>query len=255
MKNGIIIQARMGSQRLPGKVMKPLAGEPALYRILERLSNCKTIDEIIVATTNNPEDSQIVSLAKDFGVKFYRGSNEDVLLRFYQSATEFSLDVIIRITADCPFIDSEIIDRMLIKFNKLNTNRKHCEYLSNIARRKFPRGLDVEIFSYSVLEKINKMAKNPYDREHVTTYIRNNPKEFKTARYTPLVDNSKYRWTLDEKDDYEFISRVYEGLYYQNPKFRYKDILKYLNQNPELALINSDVKQKSEIKKVCKGRV
>ncbi len=247
MKNnkvGVIIQARMGSTRLPGKVMLPLIGEPVLYRIVERILDCKYVDEIVVATTKEIQDDPIVQLGQRMKVGVYRGSEDNILSRYYEAATEFKFDIVIRITSDCPLIDPQILDDMIKKFKKLNSHRRKCDYLSNVLIRTFPRGIDAEIFWYDILRKAFNEANKNYQREHVTPFIRENPKRFQLINYSNSKDQSQHRWCLDEKDDYNFISKIYEHLYPLNPKFRLNDVIEILNQRPDLITINAHIKQK-----------
>ncbi len=243
-KVGVIVQARMGSTRLPGKVMLPLAGKPVLYRVIERLADCRTTNKIVIATTKKRRDDPIVSLAKKMGVEFYRGSEEDALSRYYETATNFNFDIIVRVTSDCPLIDPEILDEMVMRFKELNSKDGHCDYLSNTLKRTFPRGLDIEIFWYDVLQRAHIEAKNPHYREHVTLFINENPNKFKLVNYSSPDDSSKYRCTIDEEDDYQLIYEIYDQLYFARPKFRFEDILKIFKEQPNLFLINKHVKQK-----------
>lgn len=244
MKTIVIIQARMNSERLPGKVLLPLAGKPMLGRIVERIRTCKRIDDLIIATTKNPIDDIVVTVAKTSGCAVFRGDEYDVLSRYYYAATTMNANVVIRITADCPFIDPFIIDEMVKRFKKRNTGNNTCDYLSNIVKRTFPRGLDVEIFRYDILEKIFKVATDITHREHVTMYIHMNPKEFAIENYEANENMSSLRWTVDEKADYSMAVKVYDYLFPQNNNFRYNDILKLMQQHPEISVINALVKQK-----------
>lgn len=240
---GIIVQARMDSSRLPGKVMMPLAGEPVLYRVMERLSDCKHINKIVIATTRKEIDEPIVSLAKKMNIDCYRGSERDVLSRYYGAAHRLKLDIVVRITADCPLIDPEILDEMIVKFKALNDNGRYCDYLSNTLERTFPDGLDIEIFWYDVLKEAHIKAKKQYQREHVTPYIIEHSDIFQLVNYFSSYDDmSKYRWTLDEEDDYRLICEIYERLYSLTPKFHFKDILNLFEKEPQLVSINAHVK-------------
>lgn len=237
-----IVQARSGSSRLKGKVFLDLAGKPILLRVLDRILKSKRINQIIVATTIKKEDDKIVELVKDYHPKiaFFRGSEKDVLERFYKASVKFKADVIVRITGDCPLIDSEIIDKVIGSYNK------NTDYASNIfKKRTYPRGLDVEIFSFKTLEKMQKEAKNKEDREHVTLYLRKNPELFSYKNVIGKKDYSFYRWTVDQEEDYNLVKIIYRELYSKNPDFRMKDIIKLFNNNPELIKINQHVEQKN----------
>ncbi|TAH59052.1 MAG: acylneuraminate cytidylyltransferase, partial [Gottschalkiaceae bacterium] len=210
MKIVAIIQARMGSTRLPGKVMMKIAKKTVLDHVVTRVRQSQLIDEIIIATTIEQEDDIIVEEARKIGVKTYRGSEEDVLSRYYYAAKENDADTIIRITSDCPLIDPKITDE-IIKFYKKHEYEIVANASSDLSKRTFPRGLDVEIFSFSQLEIAFMKAYEKYQREHVTPYIYEKAK--KIYFYKNDVDYSKYRWTLDTEEDFELICRIYDELY------------------------------------------
>lgn len=242
MKTVCIIQARMGSTRLPGKVMLDLCGKTVLEHVIQRVKRVKNIDEIVIATTIDKKDDVIVEEAMKCGVKVFRGSEEDVLSRYYYAAKENKADVVVRITSDCPLIDQEItqktIDYYLI-------NKDKFDYVSNTLERTFPRGLDTEVFSFKVLEKAFNEAILQRDREHVTPYIWDNPEMFNLGCYKSDVDYSKYRWTLDTEEDFELIKRIYEKLFYlKSNDFSMEDILKVYEKDADLFYINNMIKQK-----------
>lgn len=236
-----IIQARMGSTRLPGKVMLDLCGETVLGHVIERVKKVENIDEIVVATTTKEDDSIIVEEALKYGVKVFRGSEEDVLSRYYYAAKENEADVVVRITSDCPLIDPEIVDEMLNKFKSLY-KKNEVDYLSNTLDRTFPRGLDTEVFSFKQLEVAYSKAKEKYQREHVTPFIYENSNNI--FYYKNDIDYSKYRWTLDTKEDFELISKIYEELYKEQHDFYLNDIIELFRIKPELFNINSHIEQK-----------
>lgn len=238
---GVILQARMGSSRLPGKVLKTLYDDTVLGHVIRRVEQAKLKDTIIIATTNNDSDDAIVSEAKRLNVDCFRGSEDDVLSRYYYAAKEYNLDTIVRITSDCPLIDPRIIDDCTESFLK-NSYDIVSNAGSDPSSRTFPRGLDVEIFDFDQLEKAFIYAAEQYQREHVTPYIyetANNVFYFKST-----IDYSKFRWTLDTDDDLKLISSIYNGLYKGDHNFYMEDIIKYLNNNPELIDLNSHVEQK-----------
>jgi len=241
---GIIVQARMGSTRLPGKVMLPVEDKPVLQHIIERLKECKFAAEIIIATTNKERDDIIVDLAKANGVKYFRGSEEDVLSRYYFAAKENDLDVVVRITSDCPFVDPSIIDAMIREF----LNDQSYDYLSNCQPRTFPRGLDVEIFTFKALETNFAKAKESFEKEHVTPYFYQHPGQFVLKSYNSPIDYSDYRLTLDTDEDYLLVKEIYRMIYPLNNHFRSKEIIDLLEQNRDLSLINAHIKQKELIK-------
>jgi len=236
-----IVQARMGSTRLPGKVMKDLLGKPVLTRDVNRVRRAKRIDEIVIATTTREEDDLIVSLCEEEGWRCFRGSENDLLDRYYQAARAFKADVVVRITSDCPMIDPEIIDKVIEEIlNRLG----RVDYVSNtLPPRTFPRGLDVEVMTLEALERAWSEDNNPALREHVTPYIYRNPETFRLHRVANEVDLSHHRWTLDTPEDLLFIQTVYE--HFGNDHFTWREALRYLEQHPEIVKINSDIKQKT----------
>lgn len=233
-----IVQARMGSSRLSGKVLKMICNKTMLELQLERVQRASSIDMIIVATTQEAQDDSIALLCEKQGLKSYRGSENDVLDRYYQAARYYKADAndnIIRITADCPLIDPEVIDELIALFTK-----KKVDYASNIDPPTFPDGLDVEIFKFGVLEKAWHEARLKSEREHVTPYIRNHPELFSRVNLeNNRADLSNLRWTVDEPEDFEFIKVIYEALYPVNPTFTTDDILHFLNENTCLSELNT----------------
>ncbi len=226
MKVGAIIQARMNSSRLPGKVLLDLNGKSVLERVVDRVSCSKMIDEIVVATSSSLNDTKISKFCKSKKISYIKGSEHDVLSRFYDAAKLFKISNIIRITADCPMIDYTIIDKAIKIFAS-----KEFDYVSNVDERSFPDGLDVEIFTYSALEKSMKLANEPFHREHVTTYIRGisgySKGEFKKFCLKNSEDLSHIRWTLDTKKDYYHIKKFFEEL---EDNFSWLDALKLENK-------------------------
>jgi spore coat polysaccharide biosynthesis protein SpsF len=240
MKIVAIIQARMGSTRLPGKVMMDLFGEPVLVRDVNRLQRSELLDEIAIATTTLSADDQIVSLCKERGWQYFRGDENDVLDRYYQAAWTFNADVIVRITSDCPMIETEIVDRLIREF----LARPDIDYASNtLPPRTFPRGLDTEVMTFEALERAWMEDKDPKLREHVTPYIYRNPNKFKIQSVVNDTDLSFHRWTLDTPEDLAFIRTVYE--YFGNDDFTWTDVVEYLEKHPEVSKINSEIQQKA----------
>lgn len=236
-----IIQARMGSSRLQGKVMKDICGKTVLAHDIERVKQAKLITDIVIATTKSPNDDIIVAEAINNGVKAYRGSEEDVLSRYYEAAVENKADVVVRITSDCPLLDPYLLDEMISYYleNKydLVTNAG-----SDLTKRTYPRGLDVEIFSFAYLKKAYEKAQKPYQREHVTPYIYENSSNI--YYYQNSRDDSKYRWTLDTEEDFQLIKEIYKNLYKGKHNFYFQDILDLFKRKPELFEININVEQK-----------
>ncbi|MEC0234311.1 glycosyltransferase family protein [Paenibacillus kribbensis] len=233
-----IIQARMGSTRLPGKVSLDLLGLTVLERVVKRIKKVKQINKIVVATTDLTSDETIVKLAHKADVEVYRGSESDVLKRYYEAAVTHHADVIIRITSDCPVIDPVIIDELIA-----NYITGSYDYVSNTIERSYPRGLDAEVFSFASLEKAHLEAKNMEQREHVTPYIYQNPDQFSLLSVTCAKDYSNYRWTLDTTEDWELIQQIYT-YFKDRDSFDWQDVLELMEIRPEIALINSHVEQK-----------
>lgn len=244
-KVGAIIQARMNSTRLPGKVMLKICEKTILTHDIERIKRSKCIDEIIVATTTNTQDDLIYAEARCQGVKGFRGSEENVLDRYYQAAEENNLDIIVRLTADCPLIDWEIIDAAV---NTYLRNREQVDYVSNIIERTYPRGLDVEVFDFSLLKHLKKISLTLELQEHVTTHVELYPENYRLMHIKCDSNLEHLRWTLDTTEDFKMIKTVYEKLYPTNPEFSTKDILNLLNDYPEIVEINQHIEQK-EVKR------
>jgi len=241
MKVVAIIQARMGSTRLPGKVMKEILGKPVILWDLDRVSYSKLIDEIVVAIPYEKENDVIVDTIKEYNDKIIitRGSEDDVLDRYYQAAVKTNADVAVRITSDCPLIDPVVIDSVIEHF--LDDD---CDYCSNSLIRPSPRGLDTEVFSFKALEEAWNEAKKDYEREHVTPYIIDHPDKFKLLNAANDIDLSHLRWTLDTKEDFEFIKAVYKRIYPKKQLFLMDDVLELMDKEPELIDINRYIEQK-----------
>jgi len=236
-----IIQARVGSTRLPGKIMKDLSGKTVLAHVLERVAKSSALDEIIVATTTSPMDDPVINESKRLGFPSFRGSELDVLDRFFQAAKAFKADVIVRVTSDCPLYDPQLLREMVEAFKP----KKGLDYFSNTLVRTYPRGLDTEIFTFSALDRAHREAGLDYEREHVTPYIHQHPRLFRLENHANAVDQSQYRWTLDTEDDWQFIKVVYDRLYLSGQIFSTEAVLSLLKKDPTLALLNSHVEQKS----------
>jgi len=233
-----IIQARMGSTRLPGKTLADIAGKPLLEHIINRVKASKTINGIVVATTNQPEDKPIYELASALGVKCYLGNSEDVLDRFYQAAKQTLADIIVRITADDPFKDPVVID---IITSYLITNRE-LDYVSNTIEPTYPEGLDVEAFRFGALERAWKEAKLPSEREHVTPYIWKNQDKFRIYNIKNDIDISHFRWTIDYYEDLCFAREIYNRLSNKGI-FLMQDILEILQAESDLTRINANIER------------
>jgi len=234
-----IIQARMGSTRLPGKVLKDLEGATVLSRVVSRLRSAQLIDEVFVATTDRAADGAIVDECKKISVAVCRGDQDDVLDRYYRAAQLSKAAVVARLTSDCPLIDPGITDKTIAAFQE-----KQPDYASNVMMRTYPRGLDTEVMSFDALARAWQSARRPHEREHVTPYIYEHPAEFKLLSVTGEIDHSGHRWTVDTPEDLEFAQAVYARLK-ENPAFSWRDVLALLDREPKLAELNRSVAQKA----------
>ncbi|SDJ60347.1 cytidylyltransferase domain-containing protein [Salimicrobium halophilum] len=241
MKVVAIIQARTGSTRLPGKVLKDLKGKTVLFHVIERVQQVVNVDEVVVATTDLPQDDGLVEEVERIGVPYIRGSEEDVLSRYYQAAKKHQSDVVIRITSDCPVIDPHIIDYMIDEFHARDAHLV-SNAGSNLSERTFPRGMDVEVFSFEALEEANSHGEKAYHREHVTPYLYENLKSI--SYYKQKRDDSSLRLTLDTEDDWRLIQEIYNHLYHGEHDFYLEDIRSLFQEKPQLKDLNAHVEQK-----------
>ncbi|QTN00386.1 NTP transferase domain-containing protein [Sediminibacillus dalangtanensis] len=241
MKIIAIIQARMGSTRLPGKVMKEVLNKTLLEYEIKQVKSAALIDEVIVATTKNRSDDRIVDLCKKLSIPTFRGAEQDVLSRYYEAATEYKGDIIVRLTADCPLIDPAVIDKVILEYLK---HKKNYDYVSNTIVRTYPRGMDTGVLSYRTLKEINAYATSESDREHVTSYLYRVPGKYRTFAVTNEEDLSNYRLTVDTKEDFEVVANILENLYKPNSSLKMNDIVTYLKQHPSLLTINQNIEQK-----------
>ena len=235
--NLAILQARMGSNRLPGKVLKKVNDIPLLKYQCDRLSKSKKINQLIIATSIDAIDNEIEEFAKENQIECFRGSMDNVLERYYFCAKEFKLSAsinklnIVRITGDCPIIDSKLVDEVINYFEK-----NECNYASNTLIPTFPDGMDIEIFTFNILKEAWKNADLSSEREHVTPYFRNNEKKFNIKNFSHDNDLSHYRWTLDYHEDLELIKIIVNDII-QRPILM-KDVLSLFEKNPKLFEIN-----------------
>jgi spore coat polysaccharide biosynthesis protein SpsF (cytidylyltransferase family) len=234
LKNLAIIQARMSSTRLPGKVLLPLSDKPVLEHVIQRVRNCKLVDKVVVATTVHDSDDLIEDWCKKNSVDYYRGNLEDVLDRFYQVACLYEAENILRITSDCPAIDPGIIDEVIEKYHEGNFD---FYGLSG----EFPDGLDCTMFSFNSLETAWKNAKLQSEREHVGPYIENHPELFVIGGYEKFKNLDHIRLTLDEPNDYELLSNIFTALFERDNYFGIESILNLFESNPDLLKINNKI--------------
>lgn len=230
-----IIQARMGSTRLPGKVLMDICGHPMLWHVINRARQAKLLDDVLVATSEKASDDPVVAFCEQEGVPCFRGSEDDVLDRYYRAAVWIGADTVVRITADCPLIDPVVSDKVIAAY--LDGG---CDYASNTIERTYPDGLDTEVFSFETLEKAWLEARLMSEREHVTPYIWKNEELFNLRQVTQEMDLSGLRWTVDEPEDLEFVRRIYEHLYQPGQFFLMEEIVKLLERHPEFLEINQD---------------
>ena len=231
----LIVQARMSSSRLPGKALLPLAGKPALLRQLERIRKVKSIHECLVATSVDPTDDVIVSLCSEQNIRYVRGSLANVLHRYHQAAVQAQADIVVRITGDCPLHDASVISECIECYLK---EEQCADYVSNVEERTYPRGLDVEVFTFQALDEAVRCATSDFDCEHVTPFIRRN---FRSRSMTQSVNLGDLRWTLDFREDYEIIRTIYDELYHPANSFNSLDIYRFLLRRPELLCIRPGV--------------
>ena len=232
-----IVQARMTSQRLPGKVLQVCGDRPLLDWQLLRLQRCTAIDDIWIATSDQVCDEPISQWAQRAGIPCYRGAADDVLARYVAAARTARADVVVRITADCPLIDPEVTDRVVMD---LVEHAHECDYASNVLERTFPRGLDVEAFFVDALERMNRLSQTLASREHVTLAARSErPELFLTRSVRDDADNSDLRWTVDVPADLELIRALHSQLDFDSPALGYRDLVRHVRANPALESINA----------------
>jgi spore coat polysaccharide biosynthesis protein SpsF len=227
----------MGSTRLPGKMLMPLAGKPVVQWVFEQARAIVGVDSALLATTIDARDDPLAAFCKSESIPVFRGSPEDVLDRYYQAAKQDHSDVVIRITGDCPFLDPAESGKVLNLF----LNDDDCDYASNVNPPYLPDGLDTEVMSFDALSKAWETARDLSDREHVTLFIRRHPKMFRLKSMTVEADLSSHRWTLDEPRDYEFLNEVAGRLVDRGMAGNLGEILQLLESEPDLMNINSDI--------------
>jgi spore coat polysaccharide biosynthesis protein SpsF len=228
-----VLQARMSSTRLPGKVLAPVAGEPMVLRQIERLRQCNGIDLLVLATSTDPSDDELVAAAEGAGVTVRRGSLADVLGRFAGVVDEFDPETLIRLTADCPLCDPDVIDRVIAEHTAAR-----ADYTSNVIRRTYPQGLDVECVSAEAFRRLRELELTDEEHEHVTLGIYRRAEEFTLHSVEQQTDLSKLRWTVDRPDDLAFVQEVFDSLYPLSPRFRQADVLELIERRPDLRHVN-----------------
>lgn len=237
-----IVEARMRASRLPGKVLKPILGRPMLDLMIERLRRARTIDRLVVATTDQAVDEPILRLADSLGVACFRGSEEDVLDRVLKAAQSVGADVIVETTGDCPLHDPAIIDKVVADYRLGG-----ADFVANMLEYSTPRGTDVRVFSTAALAHIAATSNDPADREHVSLHFWEHPDRYRLRNVVCEMgaDAPGFRLTVDTAEDLELVRRVYEALYPANPRFTIAEVLDFLRRNPEVAAINQNIAQKN----------
>ena len=235
----IYVQARMGSTRLPGKVLKNVLGKPLLVYLLERLKRSAQATYLAILTTEQTEDDAIFKICQEHRIPCFRGSVNDVLSRYYLYALERKPNAIVRVMADCPLLDPAIIDAVITEYQK-----QEVDYVSNTLQYTYPRGMDVEVFSFKALIQAYEEARKEGEREHVTLYMYRHPEIFKIHNVYGKKDYSQYRLTVDTPEDFELIKNIIEYLYPVKPAFTIEDIMASLKAHPEWVAINAHIKQK-----------
>lgn len=230
----VILQARTSSTRLPGKVLLDVLGKPMIIRQIERIRFAKNINKLVVATSNEVEDLELVEVCKNNKIEFFCGDLNNVLKRFYDCALQYEPDNIVRLTGDCPLIDPEIIDKVI----KLHLDG-NFDYTSNVLNSHYPDGLDVEIFNFKSLKISYENAKLESQKEHLTQYILSNKKDFKIGFFYEGKNRSELRWTVDNKEDFDLITKIYQKLYNKNKLFLMKDIVELFESDHSLQEINN----------------
>jgi spore coat polysaccharide biosynthesis protein SpsF len=229
-----ILQARMSSSRLPGKVLKPLVGAPMILRQIERLRRADALDGIVVATSTEASDDVLCDACRAVGIEVTRGDLDDVLDRYRQAARALGDPAhVVRLTADCPLADWTVVDACVALHL-----RAGADYTSNVVQRSFPKGLDVEVMTLTALDRAWREATDPYDREHVTPYIHRHPELFALAHLTQAADQSAWRWTVDTPEDWAMVEAVYQALYRQDDLFTTDAVAKFLETHPQTARLN-----------------
>jgi len=246
-KASVIIQARMGATRLPNKVLMLLADKPVLEHVIRRCRHAQLVDRVIVATTVDPQDLAVVNFVSGLGVSVFCGAASDVLDRYYQSARLFEIQHIVRITADCPMIDPDVIDLVIGRYFE-----EGADYAANILQPTYPDGEDVEVFGFDLLQRSWQEAQMLSEREHVTPYMIKS-KVSKKVNVAHDVDLSKHRWTLDEPRDYQKLSAVFDALYQKDAFFHMNDIVQFLSKHPDIDRMNADIVRNQGYQKSLAG--
>jgi len=243
MKVVATIEARMTSSRLPGKVMMPVLGKPMLYYLVERLKSVQSIDEIVLATTLNKTDDKLIEFAISENISYFRGSEDDVMLRVVEAADSVGADIVVEITGDCPIIDPQIVEQTILMYMANNV-----DYVSNGHIRSYPDGMDTQVFALNILKKSLSMTDELLDHEHVTLHIRDNPKLFTKINFIapPELNWPELGLTLDERHDYNLLKIIIEHFSQKSILFSCLDVVRFLRNRPDLVAINNNVHRKGD---------
>jgi len=242
MNTAIIVQARMTSTRLPGKILLEVSGRSLLEYLIERLRCAHLADQVIIATTTNSGDEPIVECCEKLGCDHFRGSEDDVLGRYYGAAERYGADLIVRVTSDCPLIDPAVIDEVIGSYQ---SNQPEYNYVSNTIDRTFPRGMDCEVFSMDTLAEVHHEASASHEREHVTPFIYQNSDRYRIGLVKYHRDESRHRWTVDTPEDFALIKLMLESLKPHQRQFNLEDCLALIGRHPEWEEINKEIIQKA----------
>jgi spore coat polysaccharide biosynthesis protein SpsF len=236
------IEARTTSSRLPGKVLLPAAGKPLLEHLIERVRRIRYLDEIVVATTVNPEDNSIAKLAAQLRIACYRGSETDVLARVLGAAQSCSAEVIVEITGDCPLIDPIIAERCIEEYFATG-----ADYVSNVLQPSYPNGMDTQVFATRVLKEVAELTQDPADREHVSLYIYSHPEKYSLVNLKAPIEQTRpaLRLCVDTQEDYRVVKTIFDKIYPTKPDFSLADVLAFLDSHPHTAPINAKVHQRT----------
>jgi spore coat polysaccharide biosynthesis protein SpsF len=234
-----IIQARMGSTRLPGKVLQDIAGEPMLARVVNRVSRAGTVDEVVVATSDRVDDNVVERLCSDRDWTFFRGSESDVLDRYHRAAIAFHADAVVRVTSDCPLIDPRLIDQHV---NLLLRRWAEVDFVTNMVKQSYPLGLAVEAMPLDVLARMKRLSQTNELKEHVTTLAYVEPQRFQIGHVMHTTDLSHLRWTVDTAEDLEFVRKIFH--HFGHDHFAWQDVLPVLEQHSDWTRINQHIPQK-----------
>ena len=233
-----IVQARMTSTRLPNKVLMDMGGKTVVGQVFNQLSFSKLLNEIVLATSTDKSDDPLENWVKDNHIRYFRGNLNNVLKRFFDTAKQVGADIIVRITADCPLIDPEVVDNVISGFLEGG-----YDYYSNTNPPTFPDGLDTEVFSFATLERAYKEAELQSEIEHVTPYIRNHPGIFKMGNYKSEINYEYLRWTLDNREDYDLLTRIFNALRKENSFISHKEVMNYIDADSNLLKTNAHIKR------------